>query len=307
MERSLYHVPVLLQETIDALQIKPSGVYVDCTFGGGGHSKRILEKLGKEGRLIVFDQDKDALVNLPDDNRITFIPHNFRHLQRFLRLEKVVAVSGILADLGISSHQINVPERGFSTRYDAELDMRMNQSAPVKAADIVKNYSEEKLHKIFQQYGEVTNSKTLAKKIVEVRRNQSLNTVNEFRNAVYPIVKGNPEKYFAQVFQALRIEVNEELVALKELLEQSVDVLEDGGRLVVITFHSLEDRIVKNFFKNGNFDEEQSKDLFGKQEENPLKVITKKPVTPSPEELKLNPRSRSSKLRVAEKRELSEQ
>lgn len=306
MEQSLYHVPVLLHETIDALEIKPSGVYVDCTFGGGGHSKKILEKLGKEGRLIVFDQDKDAVANVPDDIRITFIPHNFRHLQRFLRLEKVVSVSGILADLGISSHQINVPERGFSTRYDAELDMRMNQSGSVKAADIVNNYSEEKLHKIFEQYGEVTNSKTLAKKIVEVRRNQSLNTVNEFRNAVYPIVKGNPEKYFAQVFQAFRIEVNEELVALKELLEQSVNVLEDGGRLVVITFHSLEDRIVKNFFKNGNFDEEQSKDLFGKQEESPLKVITKKPVTPSPEELKLNPRSRSSKLRVAEKRKITE-
>jgi 16S rRNA (cytosine1402-N4)-methyltransferase len=215
-------------------------------------------------------------------------------------------VSGILADLGVSSHQINMPERGFSTRYDAELDMRMNQSGPIKAADILKDYTEEKLHKIFEQYGEVTNSKTLAKKIVELRRSQSLKTVNEFKNAVYPIVKGNPEKYFAQVFQALRIEVNEELVALKELLMQSLDVLEEGGRLVVITFHSLEDRIVKNFFKNGNFDEEQSKDFFGRQQESTLKVITKKPITPSPEELKLNPRSRSSKLRVAEKRKISE-
>ncbi|MEO6949298.1 MAG: 16S rRNA (cytosine(1402)-N(4))-methyltransferase RsmH [Ginsengibacter sp.] len=306
MEQTLYHVPVLLHETIEALQIKPSGVYIDCTFGGGGHSKMILEKLGKDGRLIVFDQDKDSMANVPDDSRVTFIPHNFRHLQRFLRLEKVTSVSGILADLGISSHQINVPERGFSTRYDAELDMRMNQSGPIKAADILKNYTEEKLHKIFEQYGEVTNSKTLAKKIVELRRSQSLKTVNEFKNAVYPIVKGNPEKYFAQVFQALRIEVNEELVALKELLMQSLDVLEEGGRLVVITFHSLEDRIVKNFFKNGNFDEEQSKDFFGRQQESTLKVITKKPITPSPEELKLNPRSRSSKLRVAEKRKISE-
>ena len=306
MEQTLYHVPVLLHETIEALQIKPSGVYIDCTFGGGGHSKMILEKLGKDGRLIVFDQDKDSMANVPDDSKVTFIPHNFRHLQRFLRLEKVTSVSGILADLGVSSHQINMPERGFSTRYDAELDMRMNQSGPIKAADILKNYTEEKLHKIFEQYGEVTNSKTLAKKIVELRRSQSLKTVNEFKNAVYPIVKGNPEKYFAQVFQALRIEVNEELVALKELLMQSLDVLEEGGRLVVITFHSLEDRIVKNFFKNGNFDEEQSKDFFGRQQESTLKVITKKPITPSPEELKLNPRSRSSKLRVAEKRKISE-
>ena len=305
MEQSLYHVPVLLKETIEALQINPSGIYVDCTFGGGGHSKKILEKLGEKGKLIVFDQDRDAQKNIPIDDRITFIPHNFRHLQRFLRLEKVVLVDGILADLGISSHQINVPERGFSTRYDAEMDMRMNQGGPVKAGDILTGYSEEKLHKIFEQYGEVTNSKTLAKKIVELRKIQSLRTVKEFKNAVYPIVKGNPEKYFAQVFQALRIEVNEELVALKELLIQSVDVLEDGGRLAVITFHSLEDRIVKNFFKNGNFEEEQTKDLFGKQEESPLKVITKKPITPSGEELKLNPRSRSSKLRVSEKRDIS--
>ncbi|MEO6818292.1 MAG: 16S rRNA (cytosine(1402)-N(4))-methyltransferase RsmH [Ginsengibacter sp.] len=302
MEQSVYHVPVLLQETIEALEIKPGGVYVDCTFGGGGHSKKILEKLGKEGRLIVFDQDKDAQRNVPDDKRVTFIPHNFRHIHRFLRLEKVVTVDGILADLGISSHQINVPERGFSTRYDAEMDMRMNQSGPVKAADILNSYSEEKLHKIFEQFGEVTNSKTLAKKIVEVRRSQSLNTIKEFKNAIYPIVKGNPEKYFAQVFQALRIEVNEELGALKDLLTQSVDLLEKGGKLVVITFHSLEDRLVKNFFRNGNFEEEQSKDIFGKQEKSPLQVITKKPVTPSPAELQLNPRSRSSKLRIAEKR-----
>ena len=306
MEQSPYHVPVLLQETIEALQIQPSGVYVDCTFGGGGHSRKILEKLGEKGRLIVFDQDKDAQNNVPEDRRITFIPHNFRHLQRLLRLERVTSVNGILADLGISSHQINIPERGFSTRYDAEMDMRMNQSGPLKAADIVCKYSEPKLHLIFEQYGEVTNSKTLARKIVEVRRNQSLNTIKEFKNAVYPVVKGNPEKYFAQVFQALRIEVNEELVALKEMLLQSVEVLDNGGRLVVITFHSLEDRIVKNFFKNGNFEEEQSKDIFGKQEQSALKIITKKPVTPSAEELKLNPRSRSSKMRVAEKRKVDE-
>jgi 16S rRNA (cytosine1402-N4)-methyltransferase len=254
MQDGIYHVPVLLQEVIDYLNIIPSGIYVDCTFGGGGHSKKILEQLNRKGKLIVFDQDEDARKNLPDDDRVIFIPHNFRHLQRFLRVHKILKVNGILADLGVSSHQINVPERGFSTRFNAAMDMRMNQKEAKTARDVLKNYSEEKLHKIFEQYGEVTNSKTLAKTIVALRKTESLNTINEFKNAVYPIVKGNPEKYFAQVFQALRIEVNDELNALKEMLEQTVNVLEEGGRIAVITFHSLEDRIVKNFFKNGNFE-----------------------------------------------------
>ena len=296
-----YHVPVLLKEVIDGLKIIPSGTYVDCTFGGGGHSKKILENLNDAGKLIVFDQDEDAGKNVPDDERVIFVPHNFRHLQRFLRFHKINKVNGILADLGVSSHQFNEAQRGFSTRFDAALDMRMNQSEKMTAADVLKNFSEEKLHKIFGKYGEVTNSKTLAKTIVEFRKTQPLQTINQFKNSVYPIVKGNPEKYFAQVFQALRIEVNDELNVLKEMLLQSVEVLQEGGRIAVITFHSLEDRIVKNFFKNGNFEDEQNQDLFGNKPKNQLKVITKKPIVPSAEELKQNPRSRSSKLRIAEK------
>ena len=301
MEEGIYHVPVLLHEVINGLQIIPSGIYVDCTFGGGGHSKKFLEQLNSKGKLIVFDQDEDAKKNLPPDERVIFVPHNFRHLQRFLRFHKIAKVNGILADLGVSSHQINEAERGFSTRFNAEMDMRMNQNEKINAADVIKTYSGEKLHKIFEQYGEVTNSKTLANTIVEIRKSQSLNTINEFKNAIYPVVKGNPEKYFAQVFQALRIEVNDELNALKEMLLQSVDVLEEGGRIAVITFHSLEDRIVKNFFRFCNFEEEQLNDLYGRPKKNELKVITKKPIVPSLQETKNNPRSRSSKLRIAEK------
>jgi len=304
-QKGIYHVPVLLQEVIDGLKIIPSGVYVDCTFGGGGHSRKILEKLDGSGKLIVFDQDEDAKKNVPEDERVIFVPHNFRHLQRFLRFHKISKVNGILADLGISSHQINEAERGFSTRFDAALDMRMNRGDSKTAADVIKSYPEEALHKIFERYGEVTNSKTLAKTIVEIRRTQPLGTINEFKNAIYPIVKGNPEKYFAQVFQALRIEVNDELNVLKEMLTQSVDVLEDGGRIAVITFHSLEDRIVKNFFRDGTFDEKE-KDVFGNSMQSELKVITKKPIIPTMEELKNNPRSRSSKLRIAEKIKISQ-
>ena len=296
-----YHVPVLLDEVIKGLQIIPSGVYVDCTFGGGGHSKKILENLNKDGKLIVFDQDEDAKKNVPGDSRVIFVPHNFRHLQRFLRFYKIQKVNGILADLGVSSHQINEADRGFSTRFEAAMDMRMNRKDTRTAAEVVKTYSEEKLHKIFEQYGEVTNSKTLAHKIVEARKSQSIETIKEFKNAVYSIVKGNPEKYFAQVFQALRIEVNDELNVLKELLTQSVEVVAEGGRIAIITFHSLEDRLVKNFFKNGNFESEQKKDLFGNPVKSEFKVITKKPIIPSKEELKTNPRSRSSKLRIAQK------
>ena len=303
-QKGIYHVPVLLQEVIDGLQIISSGVYVDCTFGGGGHSRKILEKLDNSGKLIVFDQDEDARKNVPEDERVIFVPHNFRHLQRFLRFHKISKVNGILADLGISSHQINEAERGFSTRFDAALDMRMNRSDSKTAADVIKNYPEEALHKIFEKYGEVTNSKTLAKTIVEIRKTQSIGTINEFKNAIYPVVKGNPEKYFAQVFQALRIEVNDELNVLKEMLMQSVDVLEEGGRMAVITFHSLEDRIVKNFFRDGTFGEKE-RDVFGNSMQIKLKIITKKPITPTVEELKNNPRSRSSKLRIAEKVKIS--
>jgi len=305
MQKGIYHVPVLMREVISGLQINPSGIYVDCTFGGGGHSSEILKQLNNHGRLIAFDQDADAIKNVPDDERVIFIPHNFRHLQRFLRLHKISKVNGILADLGVSSHQFDVAERGFSTRFNGAMDMRMNQSEKLDAVKIIHNYSEEKLHKIFEEYGEVTNAKTLAKLIVQLRKSQSLKTINEFKNAHYPVVKGNPEKYFAKVFQALRIEVNDELGALREMLQQVPDVLEEGGRIAVITFHSLEDRIVKFFFKNGNFNEVQENDLYGTLSKNDLKVITKKPVTPSQEELKKNPRSRSSKLRIAEKIKVS--
>ena len=299
-----YHMPVLLNEVIEGLQINPSGIYVDCTFGGGGHSKRILEKLNADGKLVVFDQDEDARKNVPDDNRVIFVPHNFRHLLRFLRFYKITNVNGILADLGVSSHQINAVERGFSTRFDAALDMRMDIKESKTASEVIKKYSEEHLHKIFEQYGEVTNSKTLAKLIVEIRRTQSLHTTNEFKSALYSVVKGNPEKYFAQVFQALRIEVNDELNVLKEMLLQSSEALMPGGRIAVITFHSLEDRIVKNFFKYGNF-EEQQHDVFGNTKKSEWKIITKKPIIPSNEELKNNSRSRSSKLRIVEKIKVS--
>lgn len=300
MENS-YHKPVLLEETIEALKINPGGVYVDCTFGGGGHSKAILEKLDEHGKLIAFDQDEETRKNVPKDSRIIFIPHNFRHLQRFLRLHEINAVDGILADLGVSSHQFDEPERGFSIRHDAELDMRMDKRQTKTAYDVISNYSEQQLHKIFEQYGEVTNAKTLARTIVELRSTSSLKTISGFKNALRGIVKGNPNKYFAQVFQALRIEVNEELEALKELLQQIPAMLKPGARAAIITFHSLEDRLVKNFFKNGTVEETEENPYMMTEKVNELKVITKKPTIPTEKEIKKNPRSRSAKLRVAEK------
>ncbi len=295
-----YHKPVLLNECMEALHIQPEGIYVDCTFGGGGHSKAILQQLNEHGKLLVFDQDEDARLNLPADERIIFIPQNFRYLQRFLRVHKITRVNGILADLGVSSHQFDEAGRGFSTRFDAALDMRMDQRQKITAADVLKNYSELQLHKMFEPYGEVTNAKTLAKTIVEQRSLAPIRTINEFKTAVHAVVKGNPQKYFAQVFQALRIEVNDELGALKELLAQTVNVLHPGGRIAIITFHSLEDRIVKNFFRDGTFDNTAIDDVYGHRFENPFKVITKKPVTATEKELKENTRSRSAKLRVAE-------
>lgn len=296
-----YHIPVLLNEVIDGLNINPSGIYVDCTFGGGGHSREILKHLNSEGKLIAFDQDEDARKNLPDDPRVIFIPHNFRHLQRFLRLYKIEKVDGVLADIGVSSHQFDEAERGFSTRFDAALDMRMDKRQELTASTVLETYSEQQLHKLFEQYGEVTNAKTLAKNIVVVRKTSSLKTINGFKTAVQASVKGNPNKYFAQVFQALRIEVNDELGALREMLEQLPAVLKPGGRIAVISFHSLEDRIVKNFFKNGTF-EEMIENPFEQQiKQSPFRIVTKKPIVPTTQELKLNPRSRSSKLRVAER------
>jgi 16S rRNA (cytosine1402-N4)-methyltransferase len=298
-----YHTPIMLNEVLEGLQVKPDGVYVDCTFGGGGHSKALLKLLGAAGKLVVFDQDEDAKANVPDDPRILFVPHNFRHLQRFLRLHKISAVDGIMADLGVSSHQFDEPERGFSTRFDGELDMRMDQRQSFTAYQVISSYSEERLHKLFEQYGEVTNAKTLAKTIVNVRHSTSLKTIANFKSALAGVVKGNPNKYFAQVFQALRIEVNDELGALKEMLPQVPPLLKESGRLAVLTFHSLEDRIVKNFIKKGSFEEEEDINPFVQAEKTgqPLKLVTKKPLLPTAEEMKRNPRARSAKLRIAEK------
>ncbi len=297
-----YHIPVLLQETIEGLAIKPDGVYVDCTFGGGGHSREILKRLNDNGKLIVFDQDEDARKNVPDDKRVIFVAQNFRHLQKFLRLHKHNQVDGILADLGVSSHQFDEAERGFSTRFDAALDMRMDNRQPVTAADILNTYTEQQLHKIFEKYGEVTNSKTLAKTIIAIRAIALFKTINVFKQGVQAIVKGNPNKYFAQVFQALRIAVNDEMGALEEMLQQAVPALKPEGRLVVISFHSLEDRMVKNFFKYAAVQEPEADDVYGTRQESPLKIISKKPVTAGAAELKINPRSRSAKLRIAEKK-----
>jgi 16S rRNA (cytosine1402-N4)-methyltransferase len=296
-----YHTPVLLKETIEALNIQPNGIYVDCTFGGGGHSKAILEKLGDDGKLIAFDQDEDARKNIPKDPHIIFVPHNFRHLQRFLKLHAINIVDGILADLGVSSHQFDEAGRGFSTRYDAPLDMRMDQRQSLTAADVITNYNEQQLHKIFERYGEVTNAKTLAKTIVELRNTQSLKSIDAFKQALRGVVKGNPNRYFAQVFQALRIEVNDELGALKEMLQQIPPLLKPGCRAAIITFHSLEDRLVKNFFRRGTFEETEENPFIMSKSVNELKVITKKPIEASDEEMKRNPRARSAKLRVAEK------
>ncbi len=298
---SPYHVPVLFYETMEALQIKPGGMYVDCTFGGGGHSKGILDKLGTDGKLIAFDQDADAVKNIPADERVVFVPNNFRHLQRFLRLNGFIKVDGVLADLGVSSHQFDEGERGFSTRFEGPLDMRMDQRQELTASVILKKYSEQQLHKLFEQYGEVTNSKTLSKQIVQQRNNTPLQTIAQLKAIISPVVKGNPNKYLAQVFQALRIEVNDEMGALKEMLEQIPAVLKPGGRVAVITFHSLEDRLVKNFFRSGTFEEQDENPLSTDERKNDLKIITKKPVTATAEEVKRNPRSRSAKLRVAER------
>jgi 16S rRNA (cytosine1402-N4)-methyltransferase len=297
-----YHTPVLLSEAVEGLDIRPDGIYVDCTFGGGGHSRAILQRLNENGRLYVFDQDADAKKNLPVDERVIFIPQNFRNLQRFLRLHTVTKVDGILADLGVSSHQFDEAERGFSIRFDAALDMRMDQREATTAATVLGSFTEQQLHKMFEQYGEVTNSKTLAKTIVQQRTLSPLRTINEFKLAVKDAVKGNPQKYFAQVFQALRIQVNDELGALQELLQQTTTLLKSGGRIAVITFHSLEDRIVKTFFKNGSLFEVEADDVYGIKPENPFIIITKKPLLPAADELKQNPRSRSAKLRVAEKK-----
>ncbi|MBD2700223.1 16S rRNA (cytosine(1402)-N(4))-methyltransferase RsmH [Spirosoma sp. BT702] len=297
-----YHEPVLLQACIDGLNLQPGGTYVDVTFGGGGHTRAILNQL-EAGRVFGFDQDADAKANAQaiGDPRLTFVAANFRNIKRYLRLYKSEQVDGILADLGISSHQIDTPERGFSTRFDADLDMRMNQNADRTASQIVNEYSEADLHRILGMYGEITNARTAAGALVSARSNRSIKTVNDLKAALQrQAPRGKENKYFAQVFQALRIEVNEELQVLEEFLQLVPDVLKPGGRLVVMSYHSLEDRLVKNFINKGKFQGEVEKDLFG-NELKPLRAITRKPIEATPDEISRNPRARSAKLRIAEK------
>jgi len=299
MMSSSYHNPVMLQECIEGLNIQPSGKYVDVTFGGGGHSKAIFNEL-KEGQLFAFDQDKDAEQNAWEAENFEFINENFAHLKRFLMLHNGVPVNGILADLGVSSFQIDEPIKGFSYRFDAPLDMRMSKNLRYTAADIINNYTEKKLLDLFTYYGEIRNSKTLASHIVQTRLGRRIETTTDLVNVVKPVIKGNPPRYLSQLFQSLRIEVNKEIEALQDLLVQALDVLDVGGRLVVMSYHSLEDRLVKNFMKYGTFGREPIKDEKG-QFTLPFKLITKKPVMASEAEVERNPRARSARLRIAEK------
>ncbi len=299
----MYHQPALLHESIEGLNINPSGIYADLTFGGGGHSREILNKLTPEGRLIAFDQDEDAVQNSIPDERFTLLTENFRYLKNFLRLHKALPLDGILADLGISSHQIDTPARGFATRFEGPLDMRMAQSQSTTAANMVNTYPEEKLRSVFKLYGEISNAHQLASAIVQARSNP-ITTTNGLKMAIKSCMPNNYEnKFLAQVFQAIRIEINNEMGALQAMLKQCTEVLKPGGRLVVISYHSLEDRLVKNFMKTGNFEGVQEKDFYGNILA-PLKPITRKPITPSAEEVKNNPRSRSAKLRIAQKVEI---
>ena len=295
-----YHISVLLHESIDALAIKPNGIYIDATFGGGGHSRAIMAQLGSDGHLYGFDQDEDAHRNAIDDERFTLVQANFRDIKKFLRLYDVKQVDGILADLGVSSWQFDTAERGFSYRFDGPLDMRMSQFGELTAADILNTYSAEKLHKLFGEYGELRNAKTFANAVVAARETKPFEVIDDLKTLAESNVMGEKMKYLSQVFQALRIEVNDELGALQDLLRNSADVLKPEGRLAIITFHSLEDRLVKNFMKNGNFEDEPDKDFFGNIKRD-LKPVHKKPIEASAVELKVNNRSRSAKLRVAEK------
>lgn len=298
----MYHVPVLLEESVSGLNIDPDGVYLDLTFGGGGHSREILKRL-KDGCLIGFDQDADALANVPDDDRFIFVNHNFRYLRNFLRYCGYDEADGILADLGVSSHEFDEAGRGFSFRFDAELDMRMNQRNRLKATDILNTYSEEDLMRIFRNYGEVDNAKRLVDLIVKARAEKMITRSEKFLQVIAPCVpKQKEKKYLAQVYQALRIEVNGELEALEDMLKEAELALRPGGRLVVITYHSLEDRIVKNFLKSGNFEGKVEKDFYGHVKRN-FELVNRKVIVPSEEEIERNPRARSAKLRIAEKRE----
>jgi 16S rRNA (cytosine1402-N4)-methyltransferase len=297
-----YHTPVLLKACIDHLQIRPSGIYVDLTFGGGGHSREILKNLGSKGKLFVFDQDEDAAQNVPADKRFTLIPQNFRYLKNYLRLHGVDKVDGILGDLGVSSHQFDEAERGFSIRFNAKLDMRMNRQSHLTAEEIINGYPERELLRIFREYGEVPNAGRLVKAIVEARAGKKISSTDELKEAIISCTpKFEAHKYLAKVFQALRIEVNQEMEALREGLAQCVEVLREGGRLVVISYHSLEDRMVKNVIRSGNPDGIEEKDIIYGTSKKIMKVITQKPVLPTEDEIVSNTRARSAKLRVGEK------
>ena len=295
-----YHSPVLLKESIDGLNIKPDGVYVDVTFGGGGHSMEILNRLGNRGKLYAFDQDKDAQQNTIEDSRFTLIPQNFRFIKRFLRFYGIEKVDGILADLGVSSHQFDKAERGFSTRFDADLDMRMNQEGELSALEVVNNYTEEQLSSVLFQYGELRNSRVLAKKIIEARAQNEIKTSFDLKQVLESFIpKAKEHKVLAQIFQAIRIEVNQEMEVLKEFLLQVPQLLNQDGRLSVISYHSLEDRLVKRFIKNGQFEGEPEKDFYGNVQV-PLKKVGKM-IVPTHKEIKENNRARSAKLRIAER------
>ena len=300
MQEEQYHVPVMLEECIEGLNIKPDGIYIDLTFGGGGHSKAILQRLSSEGSLYAFDQDSDAVKNALDDDRFTMIEDNFSNLTNQLKLYRVTQVDGILADLGISSYQIDCAERGFSTRFDAELDLRMNRKQVLTAKDVVNTYPLEQLKKIFANYGELSNAYQIAKRI-ESSQIEGISTTNQLKEILQPLAqRGKENKFFAQVFQALRIEVNGEIDVLQKMLEQTSPLLKQGGRLVVMSYHSLEDRLVKNYIKTGNCEGRIEKDFFGNLL-NDLEAVNRKPITASEQELIRNPRSRSAKLRIAEK------
>jgi 16S rRNA (cytosine1402-N4)-methyltransferase len=296
-----YHIPVLLEESIEGLNIQPGGTYVDVTYGGGGHSAKILEKL-EGGKLFAFDQDIDAKENVADDDRLIFIRHNFKYLRHFLRYYQVDEVDGILADLGVSSHDFDVPDRGFSFRFEGNLDMRMNQSAALDAVKVINEYDEAQLWTIFQEYGEIKNWRHLVSAITNARSIEPIISTSQFLKVIAPCVPAKIEKkYLAMVFQALRIEVNNEIGVLSEFLESTTDLLKPGGRLVVLSYHSLEDRIIKNFMRSGRIDGVQENDFFGNRS-SPFELINRKIITPGEREIALNPRARSGKLRIAEKR-----
>ena len=301
MQSSVYHIPALLDACMAGLAVQPDGTYVDVTFGGGGHSRAILERLGDKGRLYAFDQDEDACVNRIEDNRFTFVRSNFRFLKNFMRYYDVDSIDGLLADLGVSFHHFDASERGFSFRFDGALDMRMNRRARTTAADIIESYTQEQLSDIFYLYGELRSARKIAGAVVSARRVQKIDTTNRLVEVVSPYIdKRQEKKELAQLFQALRIEVNQEMEALRRMLLSACELVRPGGRIAILTYHSLEDRLVKNFFKTGNFEGRVEKDFFGRIE-SPLRPVNNKVIVPDDDEVIRNPRARSAKLRIAEK------